>query len=284
MVLRLLGGAGGNLFSAASLLGEHLGYAKPGNISTAQNDENEAPAMPSKSDQLQMQFLESKHMISLYFESIQRDLNSLSSGVEIIKSETMTKTDMELAYKEFLNDFDLHKMLKNLNDVGGVMSDLKTDILEFREQEFWDDENEKQYLDIQYSLEKISSLIDQQGITLHYLEELQEELKQMDFVIEHRFIIDEEVLSSDNSYQDFLITFSEKTDENEDDSSDDFYYDEMESNDELTKMTRLTSLELLVPTCLFGRREFLLSPFSGITNLSLRTIIFMIPYYNLYSR
>ena len=96
------------------------------------------------------------------------------------------------------------------------MSDLESEVDEFREQEFWDDENEKQYLDIQYSLEKISSVIDQQGITLNYLEELQEELKQMDFVIEHRFVIDEEVLSSDNSYQDFLITFSEKTDENED--------------------------------------------------------------------
>jgi hypothetical protein len=116
-------------------------------------------------------------------------------------------------------------------------------------------------------------VIEKQGINLHYLEELEEELKEMDFVIEHRFVIDEEVLSSDNSYQDFLITFSEKSDEeSEDDSSSDYYgYEETESNDELTKMARLTSFRVEgsnLPIWTTGIT--FVSPFSGINEFAIQ--------------
>lgn len=264
----LLSGVGsGKLFSAASLLGDHLGYSKPepitrGNLG-AENTEL------SHAEQLEFEYADNKHLISSYFEGIQLNLNSMSDGVLLLKNESMTKNELQLAYSRFLKDFDMHAMLNDIDEVNNIIEDIELNIDEFRSQTFWDESLEKEFLDIKHTLQKTTSLLEDQGITRYHLLDKEEELRQMDFVVEHRFLINEEVLSSDNSYQDFLITFNEKSDEGGGD--EEAYYEDEITNEELTKMSRLVSFPVVgahLPIWTTG--VTFVAPFSGINEFNIQ--------------
>ena len=265
----LLSGVGsGKLFSAASLLGDHLSYSKPDPISRGVADEESAEW--TRAEQLEFEYADNKHLISSYFREIKLNLNSMSEGVSLLKNESMTKNELQLAYSRFLNDFDMHEMLNDIDEVNNLIENMELDMDDFRSQPFWDQSLEKEFLDIQHSLQRTTALIEDQGITRYHLMDKEEELRQMDFIIENRFLIDDEVLSSDNSFQDFLITFNERSDEGGG-VEEDFYYDEETSNEELTKMSRLVSFPVVgahLPIWTTG--VTFVAPFSGINEFNIQ--------------
>lgn len=264
----LLSGVGsGKLFSAAGLLGDHLGYSKPDPISRGVLGAESTEL--SKAEALEFEYASNKHLISSYFKGIQLNLNSISDGVSLLLNESMTKNELQLAYNQFINDFNMHEMLNDIDEVNNLIENIELDIDNFRSQPFWDEPLEEEFLDIQHSLQKTTSLIEEQGITRYHLMDKEEELKQMDFILENRFLIDDEVLSSDNSFQDFLITFNEKSDEG---GGDEYEYEfDESSNDDLTKMTRLLSFPVVgahLPIWTTG--VTFVAPFSGVNEFNIQ--------------
>ena len=248
----LLSGAGGKLSSLTSLLGDHMGYSQPNAISIRDiSIENKSEKM-SRAEQLKFEYASSKFSLSNSFKEIQKGVESLEQGINVLTSESMTKNEIQLAFNQFSKNFDMYKLLKNLEEAESTLDELGDDLDEFRVTAFWDEENEKELLNMKHSFEMIQSFFEDQELGPFHLEDMERALAQMDFVIEKKILIEDEAETSGQSYKEFMIKFTDK-------------------NDYSTKMTRLERFPVVgahLPTWTTG--IVFLSPFSGIDEYTIQ--------------
>ena len=199
----LLSGAGGKLSSLTNLLGDHMGYDKPNAISSRDISIGNKSEKMSRADQLKFEYASSKFSLSSSFKEIQNGVESLEQGMKLLTSESMTKNEIQLAFNQFIQTFDMYKLLKNIEESESTLDGLEDDLDEFRVQAFWDEDNEKELLSMKHSFEMIQSFFEDQEIGLFHLEDMERALAQMDFVMEKKILIEEEAETSGQSYKEF---------------------------------------------------------------------------------
>ena len=110
----------------------------------------------SRADQLKFEYASSKFSLSSSFKEIQNGVESLEQGMKLLTSESMTKNEIQLAFNQFIQTFDMYKLLKNIEESESTLDGLEDDLDEFRVQAFWDEDNEKELLSMKHSFDLIT--------------------------------------------------------------------------------------------------------------------------------